>query len=341
MTQRKSFGSDNHAGTHPAVLSAITGANTGDAVAYGADERTEQVTATLRDAFGAADAFLTLNGSGANVLGLSLLLRRHEAVICAESAHINTDECGSAERLLGTKLLTVPAPDGKITPELIAERLAGRGNDHIAQPGVVAITQSTEFGTCYTLAELSKIADFCRASDLRLYLDGARLANAAAYLDCSLAELAEYADVLSFGGTKNGAMGVEALIVMRPGLGEDVPYLRKQQTQLASKMRFLAAQFDALLHDGLWRANASHANAMARRLAEGAAGVDGVGIAYPVQANAVFARLHPRHIAALQRDWFFHVWDEAESVVRWMAAFDTMESDVDDFVLAIRSTAGV
>jgi threonine aldolase len=341
MTQRKSFGSDNHAGTHPAVLSAIAAANTGYAVAYGADERTEHVTGALRDAFGAADAFLTLNGSGANVLGLSLLLRRHEAVICAESAHINTDECGSAERLLGTKLLTVPAPDGKITPELIAERLAGRGNDHIAQPGVVAVTQSTEFGTCYTLAELTKIADFCRASDLRLYLDGARLANAAAYLDCSLAELAECADVLSFGGTKNGAMGVEALIVMRPGIGEDVPYLRKQQTQLASKMRFLAAQFDALLHDDLWRANASHANAMARRLAEGAAGVDGVDIAYPVQANAVFARLRPRHIAALQRDWFFHVWDETASVVRWMAAFDTAESDVDDFVLAIRSTAGV
>jgi threonine aldolase len=341
MTQRKSFGSDNHAGAHPAVLRAIVDANSGDAVAYGADERTEQVTAALRDTFGAAGgAFLALNGSGANVLGLSVLLRRHEAVICAESAHINTDECGSAERLLGTKLLTVPSPDGKITPELIAGQLSGRGDDHRAQPGVVAVTQSTELGTCYTLAELAKIADFCRASDLRLYLDGARLANAAAYLDCSLAELAECADVLSFGGTKNGAMGVEALIVMRPGLAEDVPYLRKQQTQLASKMRFLAAQFDALLHDDLWRANASHANAMARRLAEGAATV-GVDIVHPVQANAVFARLHPRHIAALQQDWFFHVWDEAESVVRWMAAFDTTESDVDAFLADIRATAEV
>jgi threonine aldolase len=341
MTQRKSFGSDNHAGAHPAVLRAIMDANSGDAVAYGADERTEEVTAALRDTFGAAGgAFLALNGSGANVLGLSVLLRRHEAVICAESAHINTDECGSAERLLGTKLLTVPAPGGKITAELIAEQLSGRGDDHRAQPGVVAVTQSTELGTCYTLAELAKIADFCRASDLRLYLDGARLANAAAYLDCSLAELAECADVLSFGGTKNGAMGVEALIVMRPGLAEDVPYLRKQQTQLASKMRFLAAQFDALLHDDLWRANASHANAMARRLAEGAAAV-GVGIVHPVQANAVFARLHPRHIAALQQDWFFHVWDEAESVVRWMAAFDTTESDVDAFLADIRATAEV
>jgi threonine aldolase len=339
MTSRKSFGSDNHAGVHPAILQAIVDANPGDAVAYGADARTERVVAELRGAFRADAAFLVLNGSGANVLGLSLLLRRHEAVICAESAHINTDECGSAERLLGTKLLAVPSTNGKITPELIAEQLSGRGDDHRAQPGVVAVTQSTELGTCYTLAELRKITDFCHASDLRVYLDGARLANAAAALDCSLAELAECADVLSFGGTKTGAMGAEALIVMRPGLAEDVPYLRKQQTQLTSKMRFVAAQFGALLQDDLWRANAAHANAMARRLADGAAAVDGVEIVYPVQANAVFARLSARHIAALQEDWFFHVWDEEGSVVRWMAAFDTTEADVDAFLTSIRETA--
>jgi threonine aldolase len=339
MTQRKSFGSDNHAGAHPAVLRAILDANSGDAVAYGADPWTERVTATLREMFRADDAFLVLNGTGANVLGLSLLLRRHEAVICADSAHINTDECGAPERLLGTKLVTVPAPDGKLTPELIAERLSGRGNDHFAQPGAVAITQSTEFGTCYSLAELRKIADFCHVSDLRVYLDGARLANAAAYLDCPLAELAECADVLSFGGTKNGAICAEALIVMRPGLAADVPYLRKQQTQLTSKMRFVAAQFDALLQDDLWRASAAHANAMARRLAAGAATVPGVEIVYPVQANAVFARLDPKHIVALQQDWFFHVWDEQASIVRWMAAFDTTEADIDAFVASIRSSA--
>ena len=339
MTQRKSFGSDNHSGAHPAVLRAILDANSGDAVAYGADPWTERVTATLREMFRADDAFLVLNGTGANVLGLSLLLRRHEAVICADSAHINTDECGAPERLLGTKLVTVPAPDGKLTPELIAERLSGRGNDHFAQPGAVAITQSTEFGTCYSLAELRKIADFCHVSDLRVYLDGARLANAAAYLDCPLAELAECADVLSFGGTKNGAICAEALIVMRPGLAADVPYLRKQQTQLTSKMRFVAAQFDALLQDDLWRASAAHANAMARRLAAGAATVPGVEIVYPVQANAVFARLDPKHIVALQQDWFFHVWDEQASIVRWMAAFDTTEADIDAFVASIRSSA--
>jgi threonine aldolase len=339
MTPHKSFGSDNHSGVHPAVLRAIADANPGDAVAYGADEWTGQATAGLREAFGAEDAFLVLNGSGANVLGLSLLLRRHEAVICAESAHIHTDECGAPERLIGTKLLTVPSAEGKITPELIAEKLSGRGDDHRSQPGVVAITQSTELGTCYTLAELRKIADFCRASDLRLYLDGARLANAAATLDCSLAELAECADMLSFGATKNGAMGAEALIVMRPGLASDVPYLRKQQTQLTSKMRFVAAQFSALLKDDLWRANAAYANALARRLAEGAEVVDGVEIVYPVQANAVFARLRPRHIAALQHEWTFHVWDEGENVVRWMTAFDTTEADVDAFLADIRSTA--
>jgi threonine aldolase len=340
QTRRKSFGSDNHAGAHPAVLRAMMAANAGDAVAYGFDDWTERATFQLRETFHADDVFLVLNGSGANVLGLSLLLGRHEAVICAESAHINTDECGSAERLLGTKLLTVPAADGKLTPDLIAERLAGRGDDHRAQPGVVAVTESTEFGTCYSLAELQQIADYAHANDLRLYLDGARLANAAAYLDCSLAELAACADVLSFGGTKNGAVGAEALVVMRSGLAADVPYLRKQQTQLASKMRFVAAQFNAMLEDDLWRANAAHANAMAHRLATGVASIDGVELLYPTQANAVFAQLDPAHVAKLQQTWTFHTWNDTDSMVRWMAAFDTTEADVDAFLTDIRAIAG-
>ncbi|MGH3293513.1 MAG: threonine aldolase family protein, partial [Trebonia sp.] len=321
---RKSFGSDNHAGTHPAVMRAIVEANTGDVVAYGADPWTEQAVGDIRRLSGAQDqVYLVLNGSGANVLGLGLLLGRHEAVICAESAHINTDECGSAERILGTKLLTVPSPDGKITPELIAGRLAGRGDEHFAQPGVVAVTQSTEFGTCYSLDELRAIKDFCAANGLRVFLDGARLANAAAYLGCTLADLAATADVLSFGGTKNGAMGVEAVIVMRAADGVNAPYLRKQHMQLSSKMRFLAAQFNALLADDLWLANAAHANAMAARLASGLASVPDVDLAYPVQSDAVFARLNPGQIAELQRDWTFHVWDESASIVRWMTAFDT------------------
>jgi threonine aldolase len=340
-TTRKSFGSDNHSGTHPAVMRAILEANTGDTVAYGADPWTERATTELRRLSGAeGEVYLVLNGSGANVLGLGLLLGRHEAVICADSAHINTDECGAAERILGTKLLTVPAPGGKLTPELIASRLSGRGDEHFAQPGVVAITQATEVGTCYSLAELRKIRDFCTANQLRVFMDGARLANAAAHLGCTLAELAEHADVLSFGGTKNGAMGVEALIVMRSADAVNTPYLRKQHMQLSSKMRFLAAQFIALLDDELWLANARHANAMAARLAAGLAEMRGVEVVYPVESDAVFARLDGRHVAELQRDWTFHVWDEAASVVRWMTAFDTKESDVDEFLRGIAAVTG-
>jgi threonine aldolase len=325
---------------HPAVMRAIVEANAGDAVAYGADPWTARAVGELRRlAGGDGEVYLVLNGSGANVLGLGLLLARHEAVICAESAHINTDECGAPERILGTKLLTVPAPDGKLTPELIASRLAGRGDEHFAQPGVVAITQSTEVGTCYSLAELRKIREFCADNRLRVFMDGARLANAAAYLGCTLAELAEHADVLSFGGTKNGAMGVEAVIVMRSGDAANAPYLRKQQMQLSSKMRFLAAQFIGLLDNDLWLQNARHANDMASRLAAGLTDLPGVDVVYPVESDAVFARLARQHVAELQRQWTFHVWDETTSVVRWMTAFDTQERDVDDFLAAIAAVA--
>jgi threonine aldolase len=337
--QRKSFGSDNHAGVHPAILSALTAASAGDATAYGDDPLTERVSARLRAEFGAAEAFLVFGGTAANVLGLAAMLRPFETVICAQSAHLNADECGAAERAVGSKLLAVPAPDGKLTPELITSQLTGRGNSHKVQPRAVAITQSTEVGTCYTLAELRAISAACRASDLLLYMDGARLANAAAHLDCSLADLAAHADMLSFGGTKNGAMGAEALIVMNAALAASVPFHRMQLMQLASKMRFLAAQFGALLDDGLWRSNAGHANEMARRLA---GAVPGLRLAYPVQANGVFAVLGRDQATALQRDWNFHVWTEAgrdECVVRWMTAFDTTPADVDAFAAAIRETA--
>ncbi|HEX4253527.1 MAG TPA: low specificity L-threonine aldolase [Streptosporangiaceae bacterium] len=341
MAEHKSFGSDNHAGAHEAVVNAVIAANTGDATAYGEDEWTRRATARLRELFQAeGDVFFVFNGSAANVLGLSLLLRRYEAVICAETAHIHTDECGAAEQILGTKLLTVPSPDGKVTPEGIARHLRGRGDEHHAQPGAVAITQTTELGTCYTLEELGTISDFCRTNDLRLFIDGARLANAAAHLDCSLADLAQYADVLSFGGTKNGALGAEAVVVMRPDLVADVKYLRKQQLQLASKMRFLSAQFLALMADDLWRQSATHANEMAQRLYQGVAGLPGLEVAYPVQSDAVFARLRPEDIEALQRDWYFYVWDEETSVVRWMTAFNTAETDVDQFVADIAAVTG-
>jgi threonine aldolase len=336
---RKSFGSDNHAGAHPAVLEALGSVSHGDVTAYGDDPWTEHVAARLSEEFGASGVFFVFNGTAANVLGISLMLRPYEAVICAEGAHLNVDECGAAERIVGCKLLTVPAEDGKLTPELVATRLGGRGDEHRAQPRAVAVTQATEVGTCYTVDELRRLGEFCHAEGLLVYMDGARLANAAAHLGCSLSDLAADADVLSFGGTKNGAVGAEALIVMNPSLAAEVPFQRKQQMQLASKMRYLAAQFAALLDDRLWLQNARHANAMARRLADGVSGLPGVGLRYPVESNGVFAILDPELAGPLQRDWNFYVWDAGEHVVRWMAAFDTSEEDVDAFVAAIRAAA--
>ena len=340
MTQRKSFGSDNQAGAHGAVLSALARANLGDAVGYGDDPWTQRAAAALCTAFGArGGAFFVFTGTAANVLGLSLLLRPYEGVICADSAHVNVDECGAPERILGSKLLTVPAPDGKLTPGLISTQLADRGDEHRVQARVVTISQVTELGTCYTLAELKTLGEFCRAETLRLYIAGARLANAAAHLGCSLADLAAQADVLSFGGTKNGAVGGEAVVVMAEELVADVAFLRKQQGQLASKMRYLAVQFQALLDADLWLRNAAHANAMARRLADGIHGAPGVGLRQPVESNAVFASLDPAHIARLQQDWQFYVWDTTAQVVRWMTAYDTTEADVDTFVADVWRTA--
>src|SRR5215469_14692415 len=338
MSGRKSFGSDNHTGAHPEVIQAIAAANAGDAHPYGADDWTARAAEHLRDIFGAAGAFFVFNGSAANVLGVSLLLRPFEAVICPESSHLNVDECGATERILGNKLLTVATPDGKLTPELVATRLTGRGDEHRAQPRLVEIAQVTELGTCYSLDELRRLGELCRAEGLYLYIDGARLANAAAYLGCELAELAASADVLSFGGTKNGAVAAEAVIVMRDELLADVLFLRKQQMQLGSKMRFMAAQFSALLEDKLWQRSAQHANEMAARLAAAISGLPGVTVRYPVQSNAVFAVLSKERIKALQREWTFYTWNEEEATVRWMTAFDTSEDDVDSFVAAIRAS---
>ena len=313
-------------------------ANAGRLPAYGDDPWTTRATGQLRTAFGARGGiFLVFNGTAANVLGLSLLVRPFEGVICAESSHLNVDECGAPERVLGSKLLQVPAADGKLTPDLVASRLGDRGDEHRAQPRAVAIAQVTELGTCYTLGELRDLAEFCRASDLWLYMDGARLANAAAHLGCQLADLAACADVLSFGGTKNGALGAEAVIVMNDELGREARFQRKQQMQLASKMRYLAAQFVALLEDELWRRNAGHANAMAARLAEAVRDLPGVELRQAVDSNAVFAALDARHIRSLQRDWDFYLWGSGENVVRWMTAFDTTEADVDAFVAAVRT----
>ncbi len=337
----KSFGSDNHAGVHPAVLAALAAAGGGDAVAYGDDPLTTSVEARLRAAAGARRAYLVFNGTAANILGLSLMLRPFEAVICAETSHVNVDECGAAERLLGCKLLPVSTPDGKLTPELVASRLTGIGDEHRAQPRVIQIAQVTELGTCYSLAELRDLRDFGQRHGLLTYLDGARIANAAAYLDCSLADIAACADVLSFGATKNGAVGVEAVLVMSEELGDGAEYHRKQLMQLASKMRFLSAQVDALLSGDLWLATARHANAMAVRLAASLDGLPGVRMAYPVQSNGVFTELTQDHAIRLQQDWSFQIWSQSgdgRCVARWMTAFDTSEADVDQLVLSIRDT---
>jgi threonine aldolase len=323
-------------------MTAVAAANAGDAVAYGADELTRGALDGICAASGAAAALLVFNGTAANVLGISLLLRPYEGVICAESSHLNTDECGAAERVLGCKLLTVPAEDGKLTPEAIATRLTGRGDEHHVQARVVQLAQLTEVGTCYSLAELKAIREYCREQDLLVYLDGARIANAAAHLGCTLADLAACADILSFGGTKNGALGVEAVLVMTGDLAAPAAYLRKQQMQLSSKMRFLAAQIDALLTDDLWLRNARHANAMAARLAAGVAELPGVRLAYPADGNGVFAELPAARARALQAGWIFHVWSaggDGRCVVRWMTAFDTTDADVDALVAAVAAAS--
>jgi len=332
------FSSDNHAGTHPAVLKAMAAASHGLAPAYGTDQWTRRADEKLRALFGdEARTFFVFNGTAANVLGVSLLLRRYEGIICAETAHLNVDECGAVESVLGCKLLAVRAPDGKLTPELVEQRLGGRGDKHRVQPRAIAISQVTELGTCYTIEELGKLSKFCRSNDLFIYLDGARLANAAAHLGCGLGELAAHADVLSFGGTKNGAVGAEAVVVNRSELCGDAPYLRKQQMQLASKMRFLSTQFLALLDGDLWLHSARHANEMAQRLALAVRETPGIEIRQPVESNAVFAGLHPRRIEQLRQDWAFHVWDSRAHTVRWMTSFDTAEGDVDAFADAIRA----
>jgi threonine aldolase len=338
----KSFGSDNHAGVHPAVLAAIAAANAGDVVAYGDDETSRRAEQMLCTASGAARAFLVFNGTAANVTGISLLIRPFEAVICAETSHLNVDECGAAERILGCKLLTVPTPDGKLTPELIAGRLGGRGDEHRAQPRVVQLAQLTEAGTCYSLAELHAIRDFCRSRGLLIYIDGARLANAVAHLGCSLADLAACADVLSFGGTKNGALGVEAILVMNQSLTRAAPFLRKQLMQLSSKMRFLSAQIVGLLENDVWLRNAEHANTMAGRLAAAMADLPGVSLAYSMDGNGVFATMDQGQAEALQDDWRFHVWAagvDGRCVVRLMTAFDTSEADVDALAEALRDSS--
>lgn len=342
MSGKRGFASDNHAGIHPEVLEAIAAANEGHADSYGADAWTARAEAAFRAHFGPdARAFCVFNGTGANVAAIDSLTRAQEAVICTETAHMHIDECGAPERLTGTKLLTVPTEHGKLTPADVERWESRRGDEHQAQPRVVSITQSSELGTVYTLEQTRAIADAAHALDMYLHVDGARLANAAAALDSTLIALSADAgvDVVSFGGTKNGLMLGDAVVFVAPGLGDRFAYTRKQLGQLASKMRFISAQFEALLSTDLWLRNASHANAMAARLADAVAAIDGVEISHPVEANAVFARLDPqateRLLAELEGEHPFYVWDAATGEVRWMCSWDTEPEDVDAFAAAI------
>lgn len=342
MTAR-GFASDNNAGVHPEILAAIARVNVGHVLAYGQDPHTAAAIARIREHLGErVEPFFVFGGTGANVLGLESMLRPHEAVICAETSHIQVDECGAPERYIGCKLLPVPAPSGKLTPESVATRLVGIGFEHHVQPRVVSIAQATEYGTVYAPAEIRALADFAHAHDMLLHMDGARIANAAAALDVPLRTLTVDAgvDVLSFGGTKNGMMGGEAVVFFDPARARDFRYQRKQAMQLPSKMRFIAAQFDALLTDDLWLRSARHANRMARLLADRVRGISGVTVTQPVDSNAVFAIVPEKIVSELQAAFYFYVWNEERSEVRWMASFDTTEDDVEVFAETIARAAG-
>ncbi|MET3805253.1 threonine aldolase [Nakamurella sp. UYEF19] len=335
---QRGFASDNYAGVHPEVLQAIADANGGHQIAYGEDLYTEHLQTVMAAHFGAGvQAFPVFNGTGANVLSLQSVLPRWGAVVCAETAHINTDENAAPERVGGLKLLTVPTTDGKLTPDLVDRQAWGWGDEHRAQPLVVSLTQTTELGTAYTPAEITAIADHAHGKGMLLHMDGARISNAAASLGVPLAEFTSDAgvDLLSFGGTKNGLLFGEAVVVMRPqesAAAAALPFLRKMNMQLSSKMRFVSAQLIALLEGDLWLRSAQHANSMAARLAAGVKDLDGVRITQQVQANAVFAVLDAAVADRLRQVFRFYDWNPATGEVRWMCAFDTTKADVDAFI---------
>ncbi len=343
----RGFSSDNSSGIHPRVLDAIAAANDGTHVtAYGDDPTTARLESLIREHFGpAAHGYPVFNGTGANVTAVGSLTRPFDAVICAAGAHMNVDEAGAPEAIGGVKLLTIPTEHGKLTPELLHEGVEWERVDdvHASQPRVISITNATEVGTVYTADEISALAAFAHERDLFLHVDGARLANAAASLDLPLAAITADAgvDVVSFGGTKNGALAGEAVIFLKDGLAPDYPFVRKQSMQLASKMRFISAQLAALLTGDLWRETASHANAMATRLADAIGEIDGVELAHPVEANGVFASLPEAVIEPLSHDadggHRFYVWDPATRVCRFMCSWDTTPDDVDAFAAELRA----
>ncbi|HEV7837495.1 MAG TPA: low specificity L-threonine aldolase [Gemmatimonadaceae bacterium] len=339
----RAFASDNWAGVHPEVLEAMTAANVGHVPSYGADPYTHDAVSRIGSELGGEpEVFLVFSGTAANVLCLQSMVRSHQAVICAATAHVYTSECGAAEKHIGCKLLPVPSPNGKITVAGIREQLHDIGNEHHAQPRAVSITQATEYGTVYTPQEIRVIADFAHANSLLLHMDGARIFNAAAYLNVPLKAITSDAgvDALSFGGTKNGLVAGEAAVFFKRVLADDFEFRRMQGMQLSSKMRFIAAQFSALLTNGLWKRSAEHANKMAQLLASELAGIQGVALTQAVEANEVFVTLPRQIVPKLQEQWPFHIWNEGTSEARLITSFDTEESDVADFARRVREAIG-
>ena len=340
---KRGFGSDNHSGVHPDVLKAIAEVNVDHAMAYGEDEYSAKVEQLFKQYFGTdASVYFAFNGTGANVLCLDAMTSSHHAVVCADTAHIHVDECGAPQRITGAKLLTIKTPDGKLTPELVKTQLHGFGFQHHSQPKVVSIAQPTELGTLYTLNEIKALADLAHQYNMYLHIDGARFANAAVALGCTFKQMTTDlgVDALSFGGTKNGLMIGEAVVLLNPKLNEDFLYRRKQAMQLCSKMRFIAAQFKAYFTDDLWKRNAEHSNAMARQLYNAIKDEKGLDVVYPVQANGVFVRL-PRQVwTELQKHYFFYDWDEDDNVVRFMCSFDTTTEDIVSFADTLKELLG-
>ena len=337
----RSFASDNYAGVHPEVMAALAEANGGHQIAYGEDLYTAKLHEVFAGHFGGpVEVFPVFNGTGGNVIALQSMMPRWGAIVCTATAHIHTDEGAAPERMAGLKLLTVDTPDGKLTPELIDREAWGWGDEHRAQPLVVSITQTTELGTLYTPGEIRAISDHAHSLGMKVHLDGARISNAAAALGTGFAAFTRDAgvDVVSFGGTKNGLMFGEAVVVLNPEASDGLKFIRKYSMQLASKMRFVSAQLIALLEGDVWQRGAGNANAMAARLrnsletaiAEGRA--PGLGFSQATQANAVFALLPDGVADRLRERVRFYDWDAAKGEVRWMCAFDTREADVDDFV---------
>jgi threonine aldolase len=343
MKPSRSFASDNNAGVHLEVLKALSAVNQGHVVGYGDDTYTASAVRQFKNQFGSdIEVFFVFNGTAANCLALKALTNSYHAVICPDGAHINVDECGAPEKFTGCKLVPIATRDGKLTLDAAQASYHGVGVEHHVQPRVISITQTTEVGTVYRPEEIRNLAAFAHEHDMFLHVDGARIANAAASLGLSLRQSTRDlgVDVLSFGATKNGGMGAEAVVFFDPARAADFKFYRKQGMQLASKMRFLSAQFEALFKNDLWLQNAQHSNRMAQLLKRELCKIAGIKIVYKVEANGVFVQIPRRAVAKLQKRYFFYVWDEKESIVRWMCSWDTTESDVRHFVEFVRQTLG-